>query len=261
MDDGGIVAKSEMWARSFGANATGYDDYRPPLPTAVCSWLGVEADWDVVDVGAGTGQASRALLAAGAHVVAVEADPRMHQFMASRADGIDAKLGTAEELPVERGSADLVLSVSAWHWFDQERAFDEAARALRQGGVLSIVWNSMDHTDAWGRRFLAATETADNSAIPSERRPGPHSLRLPTGSPFVEIETAVIPWTWVRSIDQVLGLVATYSVFISGDSALRRRITTGALELLERRTDDNGLVDLPMAARCWKARKLTGHPS
>ena len=45
---------SETWARSFGSSATGYDDCRPPLPAAVCSWLGVKPDWDVVDVGAGT---------------------------------------------------------------------------------------------------------------------------------------------------------------------------------------------------------------
>jgi SAM-dependent methyltransferase len=226
------------------------------LPNAVCSWLGVEADWDVVDVGAGTGQASRVLRAAGANVVAVEADSTMHQVMTSRADGVDARLGTAEELPVEDDSADLVLSVSAWHWFDQHRAFDEAARALRQGGVLGIVWNSMDHTDPWGRRFLAATETTDDSTIPPDRRPGPHSVQPPMGSPFVEIETVVIPWTWNRSIDQVLGLIATYSVFISGDSALRRKITSSAVEILEPRINESGLVDLPMAVRCWKARRL-----
>lgn len=99
VDDGEMAAMSEMWARSFGSSATSYDDYRPPLPAAVCSWLGVKPDWNVVDVVAGTGQASRVQSASGAHVVAVEADPRMHQFMASRADRVDARLGTAEELP------------------------------------------------------------------------------------------------------------------------------------------------------------------
>jgi len=95
MDDATVAALSEIWARSFGANATGYDDYRPPLPAAVCSWLGIEARWDVVDVGAGTGQASRVLSAAGAHVVAVEPDPAMHQLISSRVDDVDARLGSA----------------------------------------------------------------------------------------------------------------------------------------------------------------------
>jgi SAM-dependent methyltransferase len=251
---------SEVWARSFGANATGYGEYRPPLPVAICSWLGVTADSHVVDVGAGTGQASRVLKATGAQVVAVEADTNRHQLVSAHADGTDARLGTAEELPVESDSTDLVLSVSAWHWFDQNRAFDEAARVLRQGGVLAIVWNGMDQTNPWGRAFMAATETTDNSVVPPELRPGPHAVRPPAGSPFVEIETLVLPWTWSRSVDQVLGLVATYSVFITGDSALRKRIVSAAEELLEGRIGENGLIDLPMAARCWKATKLTGLP-
>jgi len=258
MDDATVAALSEIWARSFGANATGYDDYRPPLPTAVCSWLGIEARWDVVDVGAGTGQASRVLSAAGAHVVAVEPDPAMHQLISSRVDDIDARLGSAEDLPVASDSADLVVSVSAWHWFDQNRAFDEAARVLRQGGVLGIIWNGMDHTDPWAGRFLAATETADGITIPPDRRPGPHSLRTPAGSPFRHIETVEIPWTWNRSVDQVLGLIGTYSVFVNGDSELRDRISTSAAQLLDQRGQSDRVIALPMRARCWKAR-TSGH--
>ena len=255
-----LAALSGIWAQSFGTNAAGYDEYRPPLPLAVCSWLGLQPDWEVVDIGAGTGQASRVVRTVAAHVVSVEADPRMHELIVPRSDGIDARLGTAEELPVGDGSADLVLSVSAWHWFDQDRAFAQAARALRPGGVLGIAWNSLDHNDPWGRTFSAATETTDNSVVPPDRRPGPHSLRPPTGAPFAEVETTVIRWNWNRSVDQVLGLIATYSVFTTGDSTTRSGIITVARELLESRARPNGVVILPMAARCWKARRLPEHP-
>jgi SAM-dependent methyltransferase len=226
-------------------------------PTAVCSWLGIKARWDVVDVGAGTGQASRVFRAAGAHVVAVEPEPEpaMHQLITSRVDDVDARLGSAETLPVVSDSADLVASVSAWHWFDQNRAFDEAARVLRQGGVLGLIWNGMDHTDPWARRFLAATETADGTTISPDHRPGPHSLRAPAGSPFRDIETVDVPWTWSRSIDQVLGLIGTYSVFVNGDSELRDRISTSAAHPLDQREHNDRVIALPMRARCWKAWK------
>ena len=181
MDSPEIAALSEVWARSFGSKAEDYDTFRPPLPIAVASWLGVQPEHSVVDVGAGTGQASRMLSAMGAHVVAVEADASMAQVLRSRSDGVETKLGTAEALPVASGSADLVLAVSAWHWFDQHAAFDEAARVVRPGGVLGIVWNGMDQTDPWGRRFMAATETADNTVLPPEVRPGPHALEPPHG--------------------------------------------------------------------------------
>ncbi len=57
MDDLEPVVGSGLWARSFGANAEGYNDYRQPLSPQVIQWLGLEPGWVTVDVGAGTGQA------------------------------------------------------------------------------------------------------------------------------------------------------------------------------------------------------------
>ena len=37
----------------------------------------------------------------------------------------------------------------AWHWFDHDRAIAEAARVLRPGGALGLVWNARDRTVDW----------------------------------------------------------------------------------------------------------------
>ena len=258
MDDLDPVVGSRLWARSFGANAEGYDNYRQPLSPQVIQWLGLEPGWVAVDVGAGTGQASRTMIAMGATVIAVEPDAAMRKVLKSTVHDADVRDGEAEALPVNTGSVDLVISVSAWHWFDQGAAFREAERVLRPGGILGIVWNGIDQSDPWGRRFMAATETSDNSVIPAQDRPGPHLLEAPRISSLDDVSTTTISWTWDRTHEQVLGLIRTYSIYIAGSPEIQSRITDGAVKLLREVESGEGQFTLPMAARCWRAVKSDG---
>ena len=59
-------------ARSFGLVAEEYERGRPTYPMAAISWLLGDEPVDVVDLGAGTGKLTSALVAAGHRVVAVE---------------------------------------------------------------------------------------------------------------------------------------------------------------------------------------------
>jgi hypothetical protein len=76
------------------------------------------------------------------------------------------------------------------------------------------------------------------------------------GSPFMDAERTELPWTWHRTLDQVLGLVATYSIFSTGSSELRHRITGSATTLLGEMGGNDELYGLPMATRCWKAARV-----
>jgi predicted RNA methylase len=59
-------------ARSFGSVAEQYERGRPSYPRSALRWLLGEMPRDVVDLGAGTGKLTSALVAAGHRVVAVE---------------------------------------------------------------------------------------------------------------------------------------------------------------------------------------------
>jgi len=137
-------------SRSFGAVADNYDRFRPGYPVAALAWTLEPAPGPVVvDLGAGTGKLTQAALAAGAAVTAVEPDPAMLGVLRTRFPDVDARLGTAEQIPLPDASVDAVVVGQAWHWFDREAASAEIARVLRPGGVAAIVWNDEDHSVDW----------------------------------------------------------------------------------------------------------------
>jgi SAM-dependent methyltransferase len=134
-------------AAGFASAAEVYERARPSYPAEAVSWLvertGLGPGRTVLDVGAGTGKLTRLLVPSGARVVAVEPVAEMRALI-REAEAVD---GTAEELPLPDGSADVVTVAQAFHWFDHDRALPELHRVLRPGGQLVLVWNMRDLDD------------------------------------------------------------------------------------------------------------------
>jgi SAM-dependent methyltransferase len=136
---------------SFGAHADAYDRARPEWPEEVARWLVPEDARLVVELGAGTGKLTRAIAALGARVVAVEPDERMRTVLEER--GLGGVSGSAEEIPLADGEADVVVAGSCLHWFDLDRALPEIRRVLCPGGRFAFGWNHRDTDDPRGARM------------------------------------------------------------------------------------------------------------
>jgi SAM-dependent methyltransferase len=146
----------------FSDRVDDYVRYRPDYPVALLNWLqreqGVEADWKVADIGAGTGISSKMFLDAGYRVTAVEPNADMRAAAERWLRGFaafDAVDGTAEATGLADASVDLVTVAQAFHWFDEEAVRREFARILRPRGLAAIWWNSRRLT---GTRFLEGYE-------------------------------------------------------------------------------------------------------
>ena len=136
-------------ALSFGSVAEDYDRLRPgPGPDAI-AWLLPPEARDVVDLAAGTGIMTRALLLAGVTPVAVEPDERMRAVLSSRSPAVTAVAGTGESIPLADSSQDAVFVSSAWHWMDPVRAVPEIARVLRPGGRFGVLGTTRDRRVSW----------------------------------------------------------------------------------------------------------------
>jgi SAM-dependent methyltransferase len=142
-------ARSERQVRadSFGREAERYDRSRPGYPPALIDDIvGRYSDeLSVLDVGCGTGIASRLLAERGAHVLGVDGDPEMAGIAARH--GIPVEVAAFEAWDPAGRTFDRVASAQAWHWLDPELSTGKAMSVLRPGGRLCIFWSAGFHPD------------------------------------------------------------------------------------------------------------------
>jgi SAM-dependent methyltransferase len=238
-------------AMSFGAASDAYDRFRPGPPAGVLDWLLPAGARDVVDLGAGTGALTRLLVQRVAHVTAVEPDPGMRRVLVQRASAAQPVEGTAEALPVADASQDAVLGAAMWHWVDPPRAVAEAARVLRPGGVLGVLWTHPDRDVAW---VDALWDRVRRGQAP--RVSGPRELVVARDSGFAEPQGPhTLRFSVALSRDDLLGLVGTYSGHLVLDAPQRAARLREIAEVLdgEPRLSGGARVDLPMVCRAWRA--------
>ena len=148
-------AERAVRAASFAAVAAEYERGRPGYPRAAIDWLLGAAPLEVLDLGAGTGKLTEAVLAAGHRVTAVEPLAQMRAILEQRLPAARVLDGRAEQLPLDDASVDAVVVGAAFHWFDQRAALAEVARVLRGPGVLGLLGNSFDTNTPWAASLRA----------------------------------------------------------------------------------------------------------
>jgi ubiquinone/menaquinone biosynthesis C-methylase UbiE len=133
---------------AFADLADDYAKYRPGYPVEVLDELvrscGLKKDWVIADVGSGPGNLTRVFLEAGYQVIGVEPNREMREA-GERLLGVYPNFrsmdGTAENIPLDSSSVDLIAVAHALHWFDIERTRTEFLRILRPGGWVAVMWN------------------------------------------------------------------------------------------------------------------------
>ncbi|HEY0869140.1 MAG TPA: class I SAM-dependent methyltransferase [Acidothermaceae bacterium] len=103
----------------------------------------LRAGWQVLDVACGNGNATLAAARSGAHVYGVDYVEALLEDGRGRAlaEGLDVefRLGDAEDLPLESGSVDAVLSVFGTMFApNHQRTADEVIRVARPGGTVAL---------------------------------------------------------------------------------------------------------------------------
>jgi SAM-dependent methyltransferase len=140
----------QLRARSFGAVSDSYQRFRPGYPVEAVRWaLEVAPGDDVLDLAAGTGKLTRAVVDAGYRATAVEPSEQMLERLGEALPDVPSALGMAEHIPLEDGAVDAVVVGQAFHWFDGEAALAEIARVLRPAGVLALLFNLRDDGVPW----------------------------------------------------------------------------------------------------------------
>ncbi|UJX40803.1 class I SAM-dependent methyltransferase [Desulfovibrio sp. JY] len=151
-------------ADRFEGLAAVYEASRPAPPVVLaqllCRYAGVERPELVVDLGSGTGLATRMWIGLAGRVMGIEPGDDMRQRaeeVTTRVPGgeiISFRKGYGDETGLMSGCADIVTCSQSLHWMDPHPTFAEAARILRPGGVFAAI--DADMTPSFGGPAEAA---------------------------------------------------------------------------------------------------------
>jgi len=137
------MAEAKSFVDQFSGHSSGYAKYRPGYPKEIYDRIlefgGVDFSQKgvAVDVGCGSGQATKELLKYFPKIFGVE--PSSEQLsQAEKIDGIEYICSRAEKTPLPDQIADIVTSASAVHWFQLDEFWNEVDRLLRPGGVVAV---------------------------------------------------------------------------------------------------------------------------
>jgi SAM-dependent methyltransferase len=151
VESGSVERTGEAWrdltlhplAERFASVADAYERGRPEYPPAVVEALigelGIAGGAPVLDLAAGTGKLSRALLTAGLDVIAVEPQDSLRRDLGACIGAERVHEGYAESIPLPDASVDAVTVADAFHWFDHAAALAEVRRVLRSRGGLAVL--------------------------------------------------------------------------------------------------------------------------
>jgi SAM-dependent methyltransferase len=219
--------------RGFEREAEAYERGRPAYPPQATAWLtaelGLGADRTVVDVGAGTGKLTRALVPSHALVIAVEPVAEMRRVLARELPGVTVLEGTAESLPLDDESADAIVAGQAFHWFDGPTALAEFHRVLRPRGRLGLIWNARDRRQPLQRAIDDLTEPLRGST-PSVGSGQWHAVFERSAS-FAPVGERKIPFELALDPDTFIDRIVSVSFVAALDDARRHDMLERVREL------------------------------
>jgi ubiquinone/menaquinone biosynthesis C-methylase UbiE len=139
----------------FTGRAATYDRYRQRYPAGqilnlLQDWCGLQTDWPIADIGAGTGMFSEVFLANRNPVIAIEPNQEMRSIceqLLHTWPALEVRDATAEATGLPDASVSMVAAGRAFHWFDIPRALTEFRRILQPNGWMVLISLGRDKGD------------------------------------------------------------------------------------------------------------------
>ncbi|WP_340538917.1 class I SAM-dependent methyltransferase [Nocardioides sp. GXZ039] len=218
---------------SFGAAASAYEQHRPGYPQELVDLVlayGRERREirTALEIGAGTGKATRAFAGAGVVVTATEPDAAMLAELRRQVPEVETIHAPFEDVAVMR-RFDLVFAAAALHWTSPEGRWERVAALLAPGGTFASFGGPVEIADA---RLRERVEQARARYVIDDDIPAPDGTdeTSPMRWPGSELEASPL-FTDVRqehlarrltlSADDYLAHLATISAYLQLAPAIR----------------------------------------
>jgi len=217
-----------------------------------------------LEVGSGTGRATRPLALRGLAVTALEPNPSMAGL--ARRNTADLPAVQVEEdsfedwpLPLERFR--LVASAQAWHWVRPEIRYAKARDALATGGTLALVWNTAAGEESLSGPSAGLEEEIEevyrreapnlSEGVPRERVLDRQREIVASGA-FEDVVREDYPWSTRYTSKEYLGLLRTQSDHRLLDPPVLERLLSGIEVVL---AGHGGTIHQRYVAKLYLARR------
>jgi SAM-dependent methyltransferase len=223
--------------QTFNEDAERYDRARPGYPPELYDRL-PPPPARILEIGCGTGQATRDLAARGHRITAIELGPQLAAVARRNLpESVDITVGAFEDWPLPAEPFDVVFAATAFHWIDPAVRVARSAAALRPGGMLATI--ATGHVLGGTVEFFVEVqrcyERFDPDTPSGFRQPAaadvPHDIEPLDG--FEDVTFHRYEWDAAYTTEQYLDLLLTYS----GHRALPDAARTGLLACIA------GLID------------------
>lgn len=228
---------------TFNTVASLYDEVRPGYPDElvrdVLALSGMDRSGKILEVGCGTGQASRLFAALGCEMTCLDIGQDLIEIARARLNNyknVRFVLCPFEDWD-SASKFDLVISATAFRWVNPGVRFIRARDALRARGSLAIFSNQHVRKDegffaevqeVYSKHYVVSDSPRDPSTPTTSESPEPGNAA------FTDPIHRVYAWTANYSADQYIKLIGTYSDHIALPEFNRMHLFDGIADLINK---------------------------
>ncbi|MFC8525898.1 class I SAM-dependent methyltransferase [Nocardia sp. NPDC057227] len=216
-------------ALGFGAVARAYERFRPEYPPDLADLVLAYAGHPLrtaLEIGAGTGKATRLFAARGIAVTATDPDPAMLAEL--RVPGVTTVRAAFEELSPDH-RYDLVYAAAALHWTAPEGRWSRMAALLEPGGIVASFGGPVLAADPAVRAAVRIAFRGDDAVpspdgTPPEQRMQWPGTELQRSELFTDVRQEVLEHRRTLSAHDYLGYLGTLSATLRLPQAERAQV-------------------------------------
>jgi SAM-dependent methyltransferase len=237
----------------FGSVAERYERYRLDYPNelvdTVLGYAGRPVS-SALEVGAGTGKATRAFAARGIEVTALEPDTDMAKVLVRVTHGLPVRLvvTTYEQFRTE-SRYELVYAAASWHWTNPDTRWAQAVQMLVPGGVLALFGAPAELKDP---DLFAAVDEIEKRLLPKEDEVDVHPWsieEMAAADGLVDVEKRELSYVATTTAADYVGRLATVSAYLQLTSEQRVDVLRKIRAVLPDHVDVDTTVQLSLARR------------
>lgn len=236
----------------FGSVAERYEQYRSGYPDALVDVVTEYAGRPLntaLEVGAGTGKATRVFASRGIEVTALEPDEGMAAVLTRTTASLPVRLVAS---PLEEFASsdrfDLVFAVASWHWTRPETRWSQAVRLLEDGGVLALVRGGLEPADP---EVLAAVEDLEKRLFGEGNQAGhgwtPEEMDAVDG--LTDVVERELPLRATGTAEELVGRLGTVSAYLQLPPVEQAAALRQVRDLLPDRLELRGTLTVSLARR------------